>query len=952
VIGTWQDWQSWSACSGPCSGVQTRIRTCTEPALCSTPCQGKALEWRDCGDPFLCCVPREWTAWGSWGAWSHESRLNVRHRSRKCEPKEKVGGYKQFLCPEPCVGQEVERDTCSDSSWATWSPWSSCRDVAGLVDSDTNMPCGDQDAQRNRSRTCRRGTCGRNCVGDIEQFIPCQLKPCCEEPVWSGWSDWGQCSDDGVQHRKRMCQSDPTKWRSPTCERRSCQGQDSESQRCDACPDCEKREWSCWDEWSPCGSDQGQTRWYQVRYRSCGGDQWSGKPLCPEACPGDRKEAKECCTPSSWTSWTGWSVCSSYQGESDLDTGEPCGGGPGNQTRTRTCTQGTCGDPCIGDATEISTCYERPCCVPQVVTPWTEWLTCYGNPPKSRRQRTCTLAASAGDGPPCRSLKECDNTEDEKECLCEEPTWQEWTSWSDCDKLNTLTERTRRCRYATGNSRECLNQSHCQGKNRETKECPCTPSSWTPWVEWSECSTYTGETDPSTGEVCGGGEGTRNRTRTCAQGTCGDLCYGESTDYSPCYVKPCCVPSKWTAWGPYGECMHGDAKRDPDTGLLCTDDGKGCRTKTRTCIIGTCPEKFCEGDESHSEFDCDLSICCAPRVLSDWSPWEECSGFTLSTIRRRHCLSSQAKKEEEKEEEEGGERENIVIQPDCRLEDFCKEQNLREEKRCNCQEPQWQPWEPWGMCDLTFYPSVRTRTRRCDYGTSNDPECPKYPASCPGPYSERKNCQCDWETWSQWSSCDFSSRSVPIRTRTRRCSYQGADCDSCVGEGSEAKDCLCAKARLGHWTDWTECRETFDGRTVKTRVRRCDVPQNYGDECANAPATWRSCEGLGPRTERERCEFPITNECEGRENGKYASKKPGCKFYIQCCRGKATERECSAHKYFDSICQECISEPHTCYPKADGYNYDVYRDEKNADRLKRFKHGRCTHNFRITRSVC
>ena len=55
VRGTWHDWSAWSACSGSCSGVQTRTRNCTDPTLCFTPCRGDSVQWRNCGDQMSCC---------------------------------------------------------------------------------------------------------------------------------------------------------------------------------------------------------------------------------------------------------------------------------------------------------------------------------------------------------------------------------------------------------------------------------------------------------------------------------------------------------------------------------------------------------------------------------------------------------------------------------------------------------------------------------------------------------------------------------------------------------------------------------------------------------------------------------------------------------------------------------------------------------------------------------
>ncbi|KAK3715474.1 hypothetical protein RRG08_059025 [Elysia crispata] len=620
VRGTWHDWSAWSACSGSCSGVQTRTRNCTDPTLCFTPCRGDSVQWRNCGDQMSCCAPRMWTPWGQWEHWTRDESHGVRKRYRRCEaaammvgqllcPERCKGGnvdretckrckggnvdretcskwqrdrpgerewvreiercreceagammVGQLLCPERCKGGNVDRETCkrckggnvdretcTESMWNPWSHWSACEDRFGRLDNDTKQPCGDQSGQMKRSRSCRRGSCQRNCVGDNEQSIACQMKPCCEDPVWSTWSDWGECSDAGLQKRKRMCASDRTKWRSPTCQSRRCQGPRIGTQRCDVCPACVKREWSSWFEWSPCGSDHGQSRRYKVRYRSCIADQRSSGPWCSDPCEGSNMDTEECCTSSSWGEWSAWGRCSSDTGQYDLDTGRPCGNGAGIKNRNRTCQYGTCGDACAGDRTSRTSCYIEPC---------------------------------------------------------------------------------------------------------------CAPARWEPWTEWSTCNNNEGLLDRDTGQPCG--------------------------------------------------------------------KGKGCQTRNRTCILGNCDKKYCEGDDTENTYDCEMTPCCVPRVLSGWTPWEECTGNPLKSTRRRHCHPIPTTRE---------------ILRYCRGGPECDTTNLLEERRCYCGSVEWQPWQRWTECDLP-QTRFRTRTRTCRVVRNSTPECPRVAPTCSGLGRESKRCPC------------------------------------------------------------------------------------------------------------------------------------------------------------------------------------------------------------------
>ncbi|KAK3715476.1 hypothetical protein RRG08_059025 [Elysia crispata] len=685
VRGTWHDWSAWSACSGSCSGVQTRTRNCTDPTLCFTPCRGDSVQWRNCGDQMSCCAPRMWTPWGQWEHWTRDESHGVRKRYRRCEAAAMMVG--QLLCPERCKGGNVDRETCTESMWNPWSHWSACEDRFGRLDNDTKQPCGDQSGQMKRSRSCRRGSCQRNCVGDNEQSIACQMKPCCEDPVWSTWSDWGECSDAGLQKRKRMCASDRTKWRSPTCQSRRCQGPRIGTQRCDVCPACVKREWSSWFEWSPCGSDHGQSRRYKVRYRSCIADQRSSGPWCSDPCEGSNMDTEECCTSSSWGEWSAWGRCSSDTGQYDLDTGRPCGNGAGIKNRNRTCQYGTCGDACAGDRTSRTSCYIEPCCAPARWEPWTEWSTCNNNEGLLDRDT----------GQPCGKGKGCQTRN--RTCIL-----------GNCDK------------------------KYCEGDDTEnTYDCEMTPCCGANLVGMFVNCSLAGANLVAI-FVNRGVAGANlvgmfvNRSLAGAnlvgmfvnRGVAGANLVGMfiNRDLAGANLVAIFVNRDLAGVNLAAIIVNRDLAGANLAAIFVNRGVAGAN------LVAIFVNRGVAG--ANHVVLCVKHVMVVPRVLSGWTPWEECTGNPLKSTRRRHCHPIPTTRE---------------ILRYCRGGPECDTTNLLEERRCYCGSVEWQPWQRWTECDLP-QTRFRTRTRTCRVVRNSTPECPRVAPTCSGLGRESKRCPC------------------------------------------------------------------------------------------------------------------------------------------------------------------------------------------------------------------
>ncbi|XP_053403584.1 thrombospondin-1-like [Mercenaria mercenaria] len=84
--GSWSSWLSWSNCDVTCgNGIQTRDRTCTEPAPSGGghDCVGPSRDTKTCAlQP--CPVHGGWSAWASWGSCSVTCGVGTQRRDRAC----------------------------------------------------------------------------------------------------------------------------------------------------------------------------------------------------------------------------------------------------------------------------------------------------------------------------------------------------------------------------------------------------------------------------------------------------------------------------------------------------------------------------------------------------------------------------------------------------------------------------------------------------------------------------------------------------------------------------------------------------------------------------------------------------------------------------------------------------------------------------------------------------
>ena len=223
--GGYSDWSTWGACSTTCDeGSQLRYRFCTNP----TP----GHYGRNC------------------------ARLGSDRETRGC-----------FLTHCPING-----------NFTAWSDFGPC-----------DKTCGPEGVQK-RSRSCsspapQHG--GKNCDGLLEEFQPCQGKPCPIDGGVTEWTAFGDCDKtcgSGKQERKRACSNPP-----PQFGGQDCQVPLLETQECNTNPCPVDGGLSEWSEFGLCSKTCGVGQ--QNRSRSCS----NPAPLNGgKACEGALEETRDC----------------------------------------------------------------------------------------------------------------------------------------------------------------------------------------------------------------------------------------------------------------------------------------------------------------------------------------------------------------------------------------------------------------------------------------------------------------------------------------------------------------------------------------------------------------------------------------------------------------------------------------------------------------------------------
>ncbi|XP_070579556.1 uncharacterized protein [Ptychodera flava] len=304
------------------------------------------------------------------------------------------------------------------------------------------------------------------------------------------------------------------------------------------------------------------------------------------------KYATGCPLDGGWSEWGLWSTCSSGCGE-------------GRANRRRYCNNPTPmngGALCKGPLLEDKKCFDDRCrnTVGPLLTPWSEWSECsvkcgLGVKVSGRRCTNTIVGCPDGSG---NYIKQLEKTAPCYIPPCEtqvagDDGWTPWSEWSPCSTTcgQAFKERYRVCIQLSGGK-------ECEGEETQQMECDLNPcpalmENWNTWSTWTGCSSD-----------CNGGIESRERTCVTKDHTTSMIngCVGEFVQTIACNLNLCSVNGLWANWASWSECSQfcnpGVEFRD----RTCTDPAPagngttcdGIGTELRQCYQRPCPESSAE----------------------------------------------------------------------------------------------------------------------------------------------------------------------------------------------------------------------------------------------------------------------------------------------------------------------------------------------------------------------
>uniref|UniRef100_A0A3P9JA03 Sema domain-containing protein n=1 Tax=Oryzias latipes TaxID=8090 RepID=A0A3P9JA03_ORYLA len=277
---SWTSWSSWTHCSAECGGgVHSRTRTCENGAVCpGCATEFKVCNLEACPEvrrntPWTPWMPVNVSHDGS----RQEQRFRYTCRALLADPQQLQLGKKKLetrFCPNDgsgaCQSEPLVEDLLKSSGrtlshpqnakWGSWEMWSGC-----------SHPCSGGFRMRKRSCSTVEGrTNPAACVGSPVDYQDCNTQPCKVGGAWTCWSSWSQCSSScggGYYQRARTCSNPP-----PANGGDICIGLHTEEALCNTHA-CEG--WGEWANWGECDDDG-----LQHRARRCGEQQQAELRLC------------------------------------------------------------------------------------------------------------------------------------------------------------------------------------------------------------------------------------------------------------------------------------------------------------------------------------------------------------------------------------------------------------------------------------------------------------------------------------------------------------------------------------------------------------------------------------------------------------------------------------------------------------------------------------------------
>ncbi|XP_053322587.1 SCO-spondin-like [Spea bombifrons] len=875
-----------------------------------------------------CRVDGNWTPWSPWSDCPVTCGSGVQIRTRACiDPPPRNNGT-------DCVGPESETRECTTrpctgSDRCKWSDWSPCSRTCGTGITSRTWRC-DCPAPEDPDTPCN--------TSERVQTEACYLEPCKGGCNWGLWSEWSNCSCHALlQHRHRL--------RGPSFEGDTCEELESDVRSCNQ-SDCFESSCRPPFQFQSCGSPCGSFCSSVQRPESCH-DVAPCQPgcYCPE---GLVEQNGECVRPSE----CGCLYVSQASGEGALEAvAIPPGHVVHVGCRECLCKQGALrcnSNNCKGEAS---------------LSEWSEWSPCSPCLPSSsldlrppgdtllpafssvqQRHRLClnSLTGFPWSGPSvacsgemmqerlCPDDEICEN-------LC---VWSEWGEWSPCRApcSGGFRVRWRHVHHPVGSrlcegprfQSESCNTAACPGEDCEDRgrafkmscanQCPRACADLWEHVECLQDQCRTG---------CRCPEGWLLQDRKCVPVTdcrCGLPTANATIEYDPgdvvriqcnnctcvngtftCTDLQCPAYGPWTDWGPCS--------------VSC---GGGRRQRGRTCLQKS-PEGAPCGDETRETEECNGIPCPADCVLSEWSPWSDCSlscGGGISERNRTVLVPA----------EPGGHEcpTPLILHRSCNLHNCtpeCPGGQVYSDCANSC---------PRSCADLQ--PHTRCVEETCEPGCS----CPTGKVLQDGDCVAPEDCPCSLRSsdalpWAGNLTAEERAREFPAGTILY---HQCNNCTCNAGVFGCTQETCNVDCQWSPWTEWSPCSVTC-GSGVQTSQRHHTQQRLYdGEECAGESTRQRKCslqDCSCPAGERWRRHSPEGDFCERTCQEVYEEPRRSCGAGEGCA--------CEAGRY-RSRSGMCVTAAH-CECEHDGHVYLPGTDWQDGCEICR-----CVNGLRVCAAGC
>ncbi|XP_039883311.1 thrombospondin type-1 domain-containing protein 7B isoform X1 [Simochromis diagramma] len=883
VVGPWS---SWSTCSHSCAsktaeGRQSRTRTVLAiPQKDGKACPaGPALEqWRVCNDHP--CVVFHWEA-SAWGPCIEDTSMALNGTSLQNGTITCAVGVqiRKVICVKMNAGPVVNK-RCSDSSRpetvrpcllpckrdcivTTFSEWTTCP--------STCLPENATAATQSRYRTIiqRAANGGQECPDTLYEERECESLRVCPVYRWRTHK-WSSCSLVPESVRRGLSGPGETCGKGLETRGVSCVGQSGESANMTEClqwagplppqirecrvackDDCTLTAWSKFSECAGCGSSR-------IRKRSLAGrskkkETCLNKELYPleetETCPCDEFLSQPC---GNWSACIlpDPSVSGSSQGWMSHREVKECGQGLRHRAVACINQQENLVSPalCTESGYIVEVCH-IPCPIDCKLSDWSAWSPCSASCGSGLKIRSKWLREKAfNGGRPCPKLDLKNQAQVYEALPCySECSQYEWRAepWSICT-INTVDDlpacgegvqsRKIRCvkKGTTGNGEDStVEDSLCDQEEMPPRAQVCylaCPNDcvMAPWGPWSNCPV---QCDQDT---------SRNRSRHILRPAASDNSpCPEMVQSESCVLNSTCFTYQYRV-SDWSTCQLSE-------NAIC---GQGSRFRLLDCIrsdgkvteVQKC-EQFGLINKWILTESCVVN-CPVSCVLSEWSPWAECShscGSQGQSVRSRRILQDA--------QEEGRPCPNQLIQT----------------KPCPirpCYMWVLSDWSPCTVAGAACGEGLRRRNLSCIVHWGNWHESPRQPVKeelcgdvlrqriqqemeqpcfvpCPG--------DCHLTEWSSWSSCQLtclegrSFETTGRQARSRAVIIQDMENqDSCPHQVFETQPCKGGKCHSYQWRTggWSNNERTVwcqrsDGVNVTggcfpqkrpTTLRHCHPP--------------------------------------------------------------------------------------------------------------------------------